>query len=67
VIWQGIRIIESTSAVRLATLRVRGGYLNRWLIREQRLEPCVLMIGTDTAIVHPTLMPTLRAAAGAAP
>lgn len=58
----GIPIIESPLAVTRVEARVRGGYLNHWLIRAFVEKPCMIHDRLNGRFyVHPSLMPALRA------
>lgn len=58
----GVPIIESELAVKVVERRVRGGYMNHWLIRAHVREPSMLVDRRNNRIyVHPALMPALRA------
>lgn len=57
-----IRIVEHSMAVKTVETRVRGGYMNRWLIRDFVEQPCAFHDRIhDVMYVHPSLMPKLRA------
>jgi len=58
-LWNGIQIFEHPLALKRVERRVKGGYLNRWLIREIAMVPCVMFVG-HALFVHPALMPSLR-------
>lgn len=57
----GMRIFENPFAVRKVTTRIRGGYMNRWLIRAQVNEPCFYIDDINNIIhCHPYLLPEIR-------
>lgn len=59
----GMRVCESVMAVRTVVRRVPGGYMNRWLIREVAVVPCIVIARSlGVMLVHPTLMPKLQSA-----
>lgn len=59
----GVRIVTSPLAIRRVFRRVKGGYMNHWLIRVEVMEPCVLHDRVNNRFyVHPDLMPGILAA-----
>lgn len=59
--FMGMNLLESPLATRREIRRVRGGYMNRWLIRAEVTVPCVIHDRlSNTIYLHPELMAKLR-------
>lgn len=57
----GAKLVQSHLAVTHKVGRVRGGYLNRWLIRGIVETPAIFHDRLNNVIyVHPALMPKLK-------
>lgn len=56
----GFEVYQSELAVRKVITRVRGGYLNRWLIRAEVWAPCAFFVGAKKMYIHPLLYKQLQ-------